>query len=172
MKTLTLLRHAKSEQDSPAGDFGRSLNDRGRADSRRMGTEIRDLGLSFDLILASPAKRVVETLDALADSHDQKLSPRFDRRLYAATPEMLLDIVRSTEDRVDRLLIVGHNPGLERLAIGMTDGDRGQLRQRLLTKFPTGALAEMSLPIDCWREAGTASASISRFVQPRDLALD
>ena len=64
MKTLTLLRHAKSERDSVSGsDFDRSLSERGRGDARRMGEEIRRLGLQFALVLASPARRAVETVE-------------------------------------------------------------------------------------------------------------
>jgi phosphohistidine phosphatase len=60
MKSLTLLRHAKSERDSPDGsDFARSLNERGRADAARMGEEMRELGLGYELVLASRAQRVI-----------------------------------------------------------------------------------------------------------------
>ena len=117
MKRLTLLRHAKSERDSPTGaDFDRTLNDRGRADAGRMGQKMRDLDLTFDLVLASPAQRVVETMEGVAG-----LSPQYDRRIYEASTESLLDIVRSTDDQVGSLLLVGHNPGFEQIAARLTD---------------------------------------------------
>ena len=156
MKSLTLLRHAKSERDSPDGsDFARSLNHRGRADAARMGEEMRKLGLRYDLVLASPAQRVVETLDGVGG-----LAPRFDERIYNASTAELVSIVRETDDSIDRLMMVGHNPGFERLA--------GQLTHSAID-FPTGALVEIDLPIEHWREAGKGSGRLVRFLKPKEL---
>ena len=155
MKSLTLLRHAKSERDSPDGsDFARSLNHRGRADAARMGEEMRKLGLRYDLVLASPAQRVVETLDGVGG-----LAPRFDERIYNASTAELVSIVRETDDSIDRLMMVGHNPGFERLA--------GQLTHSAID-FPTGALVEIELPIDQWRDAGNGGRLV-RFIKPKEL---
>ena len=155
MKSLTLLRHAKSERDSPDGsDFARSLNHRGRADAARMGEEMRKLGLRYDLVLASPAQRVVETLDGVGG-----LAPRFDERIYNASTAELVSIVRETDDSIDRLMMVGHNPGFERLA--------GQLTHSAID-FPTGALVEIDLPIDQWRDAGNGGRLV-RFIRPKEL---
>jgi phosphohistidine phosphatase len=130
MKSLTLLRHAKSGRDSPDGsDFARSLNDRGRADAARMGEEIRNLGLRYDLVLASPAQRVIETLAGVGG-----LSPRFDRRIYEASTGDLLSIIQKTDDGIERLMLVGHNPDIERLDGQLTNG---------AVYFPTGALIEI-----------------------------
>ena len=156
MKTLTLLRHAKSEQDSPAGDFGRSLNDRGRADSRRIGKEIRDLGLHYDLVRASPARRVVETLTEVGG-----LSPKFDRRIYNAATGELLEIVLETDDAIDRLLLVGHNPGMGQLAARLT--------ANAVEDLPTAALVEILLSEERWRDVGRGGGRLVRFVRPKDL---
>lgn len=158
MKSLTLLRHAKSERDSPDGsDFARSLNNRGRSDSKRMGKEMRKLGLDYDLVLASPAQRVVETVDGLGG-----LSATFDRRIYDASTGQLLDIVRAIDDRVDRAMMVGHNPGFERLAAQLTRGE--------VDDFPTSALVEIELPVAHWREVGEGNGRLVRFVRPKELA--
>jgi phosphohistidine phosphatase len=155
VKNLTLLRHAKSERDSPDGsDFARSLNDRGRSDAARMGEEIRRLGLRYDLVLASPAQRVVETLEGAG------ISPGFDKRIYDASTADLLAIVREVVDKVERLMLVGHNPGFERLAGQLTSG---------AIDFPTGALVEIELPIDRWRDAGEGSGTLVRFIKPKEL---
>lgn len=157
MKTLTLLRHAKSERDSPDGsDFARSLSDRGCADAKRMGEEMRRLKLRFDLVLASPARRAVETVEQAGE-----LSARYDARIYNASTRQLLDIVRSTDDSVESLLIVGHNPGIEQLA--------AQLAAIGLEKFPTGALAEFRLSVDHWRDVKRGSGRLTRFVKPKDI---
>lgn len=157
MKRLTLLRHAKSERDSPTGaDFDRTLNDRGRADAARMGQKIRDLNLTFDLVLASPAQRVVETVEGVAG-----LSPQFDQRIYDASTESLLDIVRSTDDQVGSLLLVGHNPGFEQIAARLTDSE--------VEEMPTAALAEIELPVDHWRDVGERNGQLIRFIRPKGL---
>lgn len=156
MKSLTLLRHAKSQQDSPDGsDIARSLNERGRADAARIGEEIRTLGLGYGLVLASPAQRVVETLEGVGG-----LSASFDDRIYNASTNELLRIVQEADDSVERLMLVGHNPGFERLA--------GQLTHSALD-FPTGALVEIELPIDDWRDAGEGGGRLVRFLRPKEL---
>ena len=157
MKTLTLLRHAKTERDSPDGDFGRSLTERGRRDAERMGQEIRELGCEFDLVLASPARRVLETLAGLG-----ALAPIFDQRIYNASSRQLLDIIRSADDAADKLLLVGHNPGIEELA--------AQLAANETEDFPTAALAEIELPIKHWRDLADHKGRLVRFVRPKDLA--
>ena len=111
MKSLTLFRHAKTERESSTGrDFDRRLAERGRNDAPLVGKELHKLGLDYDLILSSPAARAAETAEMAG------LSPSFDERIYDATTDELLAIVRTTDDSVDRLMMVGHNPGFERLA--------------------------------------------------------
>lgn len=154
MKRLTLLRHAKSAPDSPTGaDFDRPLNDRGRADAGHLGHKIRDLDLTFDLVLASPAQRVVETVEGVAG-----LSPQYDHRIYDASTESLLDIVRSTDDQIGSLLLVGHNPGFEWLAARLTENE--------VEEMPTAALAEIELPVEHWREVAEGGGQLVRFVRP------
>jgi phosphohistidine phosphatase len=157
MKTLTLFRHAKTEQDSSTGrDLDRALTEEGQEDSERVGAEIRDLGLHFDLILASPAKRSVESIERA------KLPPpSYDERLYNAPPEELLEIVRSVLDEVDRLMLVGHNPGFERLASRLIGFD---------IEMPAGSLLEIALPIDLWLNIEDGSGLQVRFLKPKELA--
>ena len=174
MKILTLLRHAKSSWDDPASrDFDRPLNRRGHAAARAMGREMRALGLAFDAVLASPAGRVVETLARVAESYGRDLDPAYDRRLYLAPGGTLLDAVREVDAACDRLLLVGHNPGLERLALSLVpeDGpeDGGAARAGIAEKYPTGALVEIALPIADWREAAPGIGTLVRFIRPRDL---
>jgi phosphohistidine phosphatase len=168
MKTLTLLRHAKSGWDDPvARDFDRPLNRRGRRAAKTVGREMRAQGLVFDQVVASPAARVVETLADIADGYGRSLEPRFDQRIYLATTETLLDIVHEADDGADRLLIVGHNPGLEMLAMMLTSGEG--LRAELAIKYPTATVAEISLPVAHWRDVAEGSGTLARFIRPRDL---
>ena len=155
MKKLTLFRHAKTERDSTTGrDFDRRLAERGKRDAPRMGDEIRKLGLSYDLVLSSPAARAAETA-ALAG-----LDPRFDQRLYDASAGELLAMVQQSEDSLKALMLVGHNPGFERLASRL-------IGQQL--DMPTGSLVEIQLPIDNWRDAADGSGRLARFLKPKEL---
>jgi phosphohistidine phosphatase len=168
MKTLTLLRHAKSAWDDPvARDFDRPLNPRGRRAARTIGREMHAQGLAFERVLASPAKRVVETLADVAEGYGSGLAPHFDKRIYLASKETLLDLVHEVGDGADRLLLVGHNPGLETLALMLTSG--GDLRAELAVKYPTATIAEISLPVERWADVAARAGTLTRFIRPRDL---
>ncbi|MEA3012767.1 MAG: phosphohistidine phosphatase [Sphingomonadales bacterium] len=168
MKTLTLLRHAKSGWDAPvARDFDRRLNARGRKAARAMGREMKRLGLGFDLILASPAARITETLTELAQGYGGAVATDFDEHIYLASAETLLGIVRAADDAHERLLIVGHNPGMEQLALLLAAG--GALRDRIAAKYPTGALAELRFEGPGWRDVTAGAGRLERFIRPRDL---
>jgi phosphohistidine phosphatase len=170
MKTLTLLRHAKSGWDDPvARDFDRPLNPRGRRAAQTVGREMRAQELAFDRVLASPAVRVVETLEEIASGYGRALGPAFDQRLYLATADILLDLIRDTDDQVNSLLMVGHNPGLELLVLLLTREGEGELRDQAEIKYPTATLAEITLPVERWRDVKERIGTLSRFIRPRDL---
>ena len=155
MKSLTLFRHAKTERDSLTGrDIDRQLAERGQRDAARMGREIRDLGLDYDLLLSSPAARAVETASLAG------FSPRHDERIYDASAGELLAVVQEASDEAERLLMVGHNPGFERLA-SLLAGEN--------LEMPTGSLIEMELPVDHWRDAGEGNGQLVRFLKPKEL---
>ena len=109
MKTLGLIRHAKSDwSDSDKRDFDRGLNARGKRGARLMGKHIRAQGTAWDRLVASPAERVKMTLaEALPD-----LDPQWDRRLYLASTEAICEVIRDAGGDRDALLLAGHNPGL------------------------------------------------------------
>ena len=171
MKTLTLLRHAKSGwDDRVASDFDRPLNKRGRRAAKTIGREMRAQGLEFDRAIASPATRVVETLADVADGYGSPIRASYDRRIYLASAATLLEIVRQTDDKAGRLLLVGHNPGLEALALLLTRGADGiGLRGELAVKYPTATVAEIRLAVDRWRDAAAGTGRLERFIRPRDL---
>jgi phosphohistidine phosphatase len=167
MKTLTLLRHAKSTWTDPvARDFDRPLNPRGRRAARTVGAEMRALGLGFDLVVASPARRVMETLGEVEAAFG-RLAARYDERLYLAGTATLLDLIHETPDGVERLLLVGHNPGLEELALLLAG--TGELRSEVEVKYPTATLAEIAFPNGGWAEVAEGTGRLARFIRPRDL---
>jgi len=155
MKSLTLFRHAKTERDSTSGrDFDRRLIKRGQDDSKRMGEEFRKLGLEFDLVLSSPAARAAETAELAG------LTSRFDERIYDAASSELLAIVQSVDNEIERLAMVGHNPGFERLASLLI----GQI-----VEMPTGSLVEVEIPVDRWAEVDDGNGRLVRFIKPKEL---
>lgn len=168
MKILTLLRHAKADWDDPSQrDFDRPLNPRGRRAAAAMGEELRRLGLAFDRVVASPSRRTTETLERLGESYGP-LPVSYDERVYLAAPATLLRIVQAADDAQGRLLIVGHNPGMAQLTLGLSRD--GGLRDRAVAKFPTGALAELRFEVASWGEVDEGAGTLARFILPRDLA--
>jgi phosphohistidine phosphatase len=169
MKILTLLRHAKSDWADPAQpDFDRPLNARGREAALAMGREIAALGLTFDRILASPSARTTETIRWFGEGRGSGLDTDYDERIYLASVPTLLRIVHEVDDAHERLLIVGHNPGMERLALLLSRG--GALHDLIAEKYPTGALAELRFDAESWGEVDEGGATVERFIRPRDLA--
>jgi phosphohistidine phosphatase len=169
MKTLTLLRHAKSSWDGgPVRDFDRPLNRRGRQAARAVGREMRELGLHFEQVIASPAVRVMETLRDVEEGYGHAIRAAFDRRVYLASTEALLEIVHGASDEAATLLVVGHNPGLENLAL-LLSAD-GALKAELAIKYPTGTLTEIQFAADHWADIAKAAGTITRFIRPRDIS--
>ena len=151
MKTLLLLRHAKSSWDDPAlADHERPLNARGEKDAPRVGQLARDEGLVPDLIVSSDAVRARLTAEAIADATGGQML--VDPRLYHASATEILAAVRSVvEHRVVKrdvatVMVVGHNPGLEELIALLTEE---------LEHLPTAALAQIALPIERWSSLDT-----------------
>jgi phosphohistidine phosphatase len=170
MKTIFLLRHAKSSWDDPVErDFDRPLNKRGRRAAETIGRYIRDNDVAFDQVVASPAVRVVETLDGVEAGAGRRLAAAFDRRIYMASALSLLDIVHETDDASAALLLVGHNPGLEDLVFLLTPPDSGALRSEVDVKYPTATLAEMEFDVDRWEDIDEGTGRLVRLVRPRDL---
>jgi phosphohistidine phosphatase len=170
MKRLTILRHAKSDWGDPAlEDFNRPLNDRGWKAARRIGKELKHRGMHFDLVIASPAARVRETIDGLREKFEMNVEMRFEPRMYGASEEMLLAIVQALDEKVHRPLLVGHNPGLERLLVELTHDDKVGLRHRVAGKYPTGALAVVELPAHRWSDVQLGSGEIAELILPKEL---
>ena len=170
MKTLTLLRHAKSGWDDPVTrDFDRPLNAKGKRAAQTVGRHMRDLGLEFDHVVASPAIRVGETLDAVTAGYGRKLAPVWERRIYLASSATLLDVVHELPADAERVLMVGHNPGLEDLVMMLVPQAADGLRALVEEKYPTATLAELTLAADTWDAVASGGATLTRYIRPRDL---
>jgi phosphohistidine phosphatase len=173
MKTLTLLRHAKSGWDDPvARDFDRALNERGKRGAELVGEHMRSLGLAFDAVVSSPAVRCVDTLDGIWEGYGEVLHPVWDRRVYLASGATLLDVVHEFPD-ADHVLMCGHNPGLEDLILMLVpDGPDNPFRDEVEEKFPTASIAELQIDVANWGDVKTNGARFTRLVRPRDLSIE
>ena len=171
MKKLTLLRHAKSSWDDPVDrDFDRPLNKKGKRAAAVMGCFIRRNGLTFDQILASPAVRVIETLENVEEASKLAMEPTWDRKIYLASSATLMDVLRGARAEAEHILMVGHNPGLEDLVLELVPDDGSSpVRDEVETKYPTASLAEMTLAIDSWADIAEKCGALDRFTRPRDL---
>ena len=162
MKTLLLLRHAKSSWSNPSlDDHDRPLNKRGKRAAPAMGALLADEGLVPDLIVTSTAKRARSTAKRVARAcgYDGKRVKRGD--VYLASPSVLLDVIAQTPESVGTLMLVGHNPGMEVLVFALTGHQE---------RFPTAALAHIALDIDPWRDVHDAGGRLIDLYRPRDLA--
>lgn len=171
MKTLTVLRHAKSSwDDAVARDFDRPLNARGQRAAVTVGRHLRSEGLTFDHVVASPAVRIVETVEQVETGYGSALAPAWDRRIYLASASTLLDVIHELPDGADSALLIGHNPGLEDLILMLVPDRVGDaLRDSVEEKFPTAALAVITFDTNDWTAVRSNMGSLARFVRPRDL---
>jgi phosphohistidine phosphatase len=171
MKTLTLLRHAKSDWDDPElRDFDRPLNAKGARAAVTMGRHMRALGLAFDHVVASPAVRVEQTLAQVETGFGAALAPEWDRRIYLASVGTLLELVHALPAGAERVLLVGHNPGLEELVLLLVP-QGGAMRGQIEIKFPTATLAEIGIE-GAWADVDEGEGKLLRFVRPRDVDPD
>jgi len=173
MKHLFLLRHAKSSWDEPGlSDFDRPLAARGRQATERLARYIGEQDLSFDLVVCSSAARARETWERISARLDADVPVSYDREIYLAGAEGLLDRLHSLDDGLGSVLLVGHNPDMEMFADALcADGDPVALAL-MGAKYPTGALAEIRLACERWSEAGPGSGTLESFTVPRALPAD
>jgi phosphohistidine phosphatase len=144
MKTLILMRHAKSSWKHPElKDHERGLNKRGKKEAPQMGTLLKDNELVPQRILTSTAERSRMTAQAVVEAMHYTGDVSYLDTLYMAEPEIYLELLSLMPDEVERILVIGHNPGLEGLL---------QILSGRVESLPTSAVAYLSLPIRSWKE--------------------
>lgn len=165
MKTLLVQRHAKSSWKHPElSDHDRPLNKRGKRDAPRMGRLVAAQGLRPDVIVSSTARRARRTAEEVARHAGCEGAVQLDRRLYLASPDEIVDVVRGVAGSARRVMVVGHNPGLEDLVARLA-GRRETL--------PTAALAALHLSIRSWTELTASTAGdLAGPWRPRELPDD
>ncbi len=171
---LLLLRHAKSDWSKDADDHDRPLSERGGKAAPLMARYMRSKDYLPQAVLCSTAERTRETLDLLLAAWTKKPAIRYERELYLADWPVLLASLKKAPSRASPLLLVGHNPGMEQLALALALqptglSARGRL-QRLTQKFPTGALAVLDFDIVSWRGLKPGLGQLVDYVRPKDIS--
>lgn len=170
MKTLYLLRHAKSDHsDGSLRDHERPLAPRGRRAAPAMAEYMAREALDPEVVLCSTATRTRQTWEGMDGRLGHEATVIFDPDLYGASPHAILKAVGRVPDDVTRVLVIGHNPGLEELAVGLVTEGRRSDRDRMAVKYPTGALAVLRSDAGRWDDIGQTACELERFVRPKDL---
>ena len=171
MLTLSLLRHAKSSWDDPAlDDFDRPLSKRGASAAPRMGAYMAAHRLAPDLVLCSPAVRARQTLDLVLPHLSGGPTVVYEEGFYLAASSVLLARVRKIEANVHHVLIVGHDPGIQGLALELSGGGKAEMLKSLGSKFPTAALAVIRFKGEDWAKVDEGKGRLELFVTPKSLA--
>jgi phosphohistidine phosphatase len=170
MRTLLLMRHAKSSWDRPdLADLDRPLAPRGRKAAPLIGRYLAEQRLIPDLVLCSHALRVRETWQLMTPALGGAVACKTLRSLYSAAPSRLLEPLRRVADDVRILMVIGHNPGLGALAAALAGTGSKKALERLRTKFPTGGLVVLTFPIERWADLAAGGGRLDDFVRPKDL---
>jgi phosphohistidine phosphatase len=166
-KRLYLLRHAKSSWDDPTlADHDRPLAVRGRRASRVIADHLQRERVTPTLVLCSSARRARETLEQIGTGLEDDVEVQVEGCLYAASASDLLDRLRKVDAGVDSAMLIGHNPAIQELALGLAVG--GLQLERLRAGFPTAALATLAFQ-SSWGELKPSAAELVGFVKPREL---
>lgn len=162
MKTLLILRHAKSAWgNSQLSDHDRPLNGRGQYDAPRMGAWLKQKNMVPELIISSTAERALTTAELVAQACEFEGELRPTRDFYLAGPPDYIKTLNELPDSYERVMIVGHNPGMEELVALLTDKDR---------PMTTANVAVVELPIASWRELTIFSdGRLKHDWRPKDL---
>ncbi len=167
MHCLYLLRHAKSSWSDPTlPDHERPLSPRGRRDAKRIAGHLLEHGVTPELVLCSTSKRTRETLELVRPALGAA-TVELEPELYGASAQTLLERVRAVPESVASVMLIGHNPGLEDLALFLASA--GPELERLETKFPTAALATLMRPAATWSRLSGADAVLAAYVVPKQL---
>jgi phosphohistidine phosphatase len=162
-RRLVLLRHAKSDWPEDVSDHDRPLAARGRRDAPLVGRWLARSGYAPDGVVCSTAHRARQTWELAAAQLEQPPEPRLEPRVYEATVLGLLMLVRELPDELRTVVLVGHNPGLAELAVGLAAPP-----PQPPASFPTAAVAVLGIP-GSWSSSGPGEAKLLSFTTPSDM---
>jgi phosphohistidine phosphatase len=170
MRRLLLLRHVKADRSkSGGGDHDRVLADHGRADALKIGAYMVRHAFIPDHVVVSTAARTRETWALVATAFKDVPPVSFEGRIYEASPQAILEVIKETGPGVGTQLVIGHNPGLQELATMLIATGDVEARQRLQEDFPTGALAVINFALQDWSRLHPQAGRLEHFVTPLSL---
>jgi phosphohistidine phosphatase len=161
MKTLLLVRHAKSSWDQPGlTDFERPLNERGKRDAPEMGRRMKER-IAIDLFVSSPAKRAKKTAKIFAEAYGvDKEDILFIEELYSASPDTFAEVVASIQDKYNTIAVFSHNPGITDYANSLTN--------TRIDNIPTSAVFAVQAHTDNWKDFAAAEKTFLFFDFPKN----
>ncbi|UCB56138.1 MAG: histidine phosphatase family protein [Thiotrichales bacterium] len=167
-RTLILLRHGKSDWSTGDADFERPLKKRGRNASRQAGTWLHSHNLAPDFVITSPARRALQTAEICCETMGIRKKNIYSRKhIYLATPEELLYVLEDCPVEAKRVMLVGHNPGLEELLYFLINGQMTIPEDGKI--MPTATVAVLDMP-DHWSKLQNGSANLEFLVRPREIS--
>jgi phosphohistidine phosphatase len=161
MKTLYVVRHAKSSWENPLlDDFSRPLNERGKKDAPRMGKRLKEKKTVIDLVLSSSARRALATAQRIAEVLNYgKDKIKSNPDLYHASPQKIFEVVKNVKDKYNSLLLVGHNPGLTEFV--------NELMNQRIDNMPTCGVAACELDVVSWKEVKRGNGKLLFYDYPK-----
>ncbi len=170
MLTLSLLRHAKSSWKNPSlPDHERPLASRGIADAPMMGRAMTERGVDPELVLCSSARRTVDTLSLVLPELKVEPSVVYEDALYHAGAAEMLHMLRDIQPGANRVMMVGHNPEIQRLALDLIGSGPKHMRNHLMEKYPTAGLVVINFTAGLWSSIDINSGALNLFLVPREL---
>ncbi len=162
MKTLLLVRHAKSSWDTPGmKDFDRPLNERGKADAPEMAKRVKDKGINIDLLVSSPAKRAKKTAQYFAEVFGEKKAEiKLVDELYLAAPEAFIKTIHTLDDHSSSVAMFAHNPGITEFA--------SSLSNVRVDDMPTCAVFAVQADVNHWKDFMQADKKFLFFDYPKN----
>lgn len=166
MKTLILVRHAKSDWTHEGlGDTERPLNERGKKDAPEMAKRLRKKGLKIDAFISSPAKRALRTARFFAEEFDVKKDDiRIEKRLYGAMPSQFEEVIASLKDKEETVILFSHNPGITEYVNTICDVRTDNM--------PTCAIFAVQADIDSWQDFVKAEKKFLFYDYPKNPLAD
>jgi phosphohistidine phosphatase len=166
-RRLLLIRHAKSAwDDSSLSDHDRPLAPRGLEALPRLCDHLARAECQAEMVLCSSSRRTVQTLDGIRVAFAERATSEVDPDLYLASAATLLARLRDVDSRVQCAMTIGHNPGMQELALLLVSAGNAGMREQLLTKFPTAAAATLSFDGQ-WADLSPGTARIDDLFMPR-----
>tara|TARA_Y100000590_G_scaffold220753_1_gene249830 strand:- start:1392 stop:1904 length:513 start_codon:yes stop_codon:yes gene_type:complete len=170
MKTIFLLRHAKSSWDNTKlEDFDRPLATRGIKSCKKIGKFFKKKKLVPDIVYCSTAVRAKQTWDLINRIVEKKKNIIYEDQLYMANSSIFMNFVKKTNDNFKTLMIVSHNPGIENFAIELIKNKESDFYKDINLKYPTGGIAIINFKLKHWSKMNYETGDIYEFIKPREL---